>query len=137
MATAPYPSEYGPERGRPGSGWFDFAATMLMLAGVFNVTAGIVNLVKKEYFLEGALTYESLRMWGWIWLGVGIVQLAVGFGIFARNELARIAGIVIASLSALAWLLSLGAYPWWGIIIMVINGFVIYGLTAHREAYYA
>lgn len=129
-----YQTEYG--RGQPtGTGWFDFAGTMMLLAGGFNVTAGIVNLVKKEYFIQGGLTYDKLRMWGWIWLGVGIVQLLVGIGIFTRNEFARITGIVIASLSALAWLLSLGAYPWWGIIIMVIDGFVIYGLTAHRESY--
>lgn len=44
---------------RPGRGWYDFAATMLIIAGAFNATGGIVDLVKKEYFLEGGLTGES------------------------------------------------------------------------------
>jgi uncharacterized membrane protein YjfL (UPF0719 family) len=50
---------------------------------------------------------------------------------------ARIVGIVIAVLSALANIAFLPAYPVWATIVIAIDVLVIYALTAHgREVRY-
>jgi hypothetical protein len=39
--------------------------------------------------------------------------------------------MVLAALSAIVALLSLGAYPLWSVIILLLDGLVIYALTVY------
>jgi hypothetical protein len=44
-------------------------------------------------------------------------------------------GIILAGLSMLVWFFSIGAYPLWAMMIVTINAFIIYGLTAHSDVF--
>jgi hypothetical protein len=119
----------------PGAGWATFSAVLFMVAGLWNVIAGWAALVQKEYFDEASLLYENLQVTGWVWLGVGVVQLLASFLILARRESGRVLGIVLAGLSMVVWFFSIGAYPMWAMMVVAIDALIIYGLTAHRDVF--
>jgi hypothetical protein len=119
----------------PGSGWATFSAVLFMVAGLWNVIAGWAALVQKEYFDETSMLYENLQLAGWVWLGVGVVQVLASYLIFMRRESGRVLGIILAALSMLVWFFSIGAYPLWAMMIVTINALIIYGLTAHRDVF--
>jgi hypothetical protein len=111
------------------SGWWTFAGTMLVIVGGFNLIEGIAALVQKSYFNESGLIYENLRFWGWWLLIIGIVQILAAVLVFMRSTTGAVLGIFIAAVSAFFAFFAIGAYPWWAITILVIDGLVIYGLT--------
>ncbi|MCP2342256.1 DUF7144 family membrane protein [Actinomadura rupiterrae] len=121
-----------PVRHSTHSGWLAFAGMLAVLLGIFNAVDGIVALFKKEYFVtpDGNLLVFSYTAWGWIWLIVGIVQIAVGVGILTGKAWARWAGVFLAGLAMIGQFAFLGAYPIWSIINMVLAVLVIYGLVA-------
>jgi hypothetical protein len=110
-----------------------FAGVFLAIAGLFNAIDGIVALWRKEYFDEAGLVFQNLQAWGWAFLIIGIVQLVVGYMVIGRNEMARWVGLVLAAVSMVVAFFAIGAYPWWALLIIVIDGVVIYGLTARWE----
>jgi hypothetical protein len=111
------------------SGWWAFAGTMLLIVGGFNLIDGIAALAQKEYFNESGLLYENLTFWGWLSLIVGILQILAAFLVFARSFAGAVIGIFLAAVSAFFAFLAIGAYPWWALTILVVDGLVIYGLT--------
>jgi hypothetical protein len=111
------------------SGWWTFAATMMLIVGGFNLIEGVAALVQKSYFDESSLIYENLKFWGWWLLIIGIVQIFTSVLIFMRSTAGQVVGIFISAVSAFFAFFAIGAYPWWAITILVIDGLVIYGLT--------
>jgi hypothetical protein len=111
------------------SGWWLFAGVMMLIAGGFNLIEGIAALVEKEYFDRSGLLYQNLRLWGWVILIIGALQVITCRFIYQRSQTGALLGIGMASLSAFAAFLAIGAYPLWAIVILVIDGLVIYGLT--------
>jgi len=116
-----------------GSGWSTFSGVFLAVVGIFNVIDGFVALFRKEYFNEAGLVFENLQAWGWAYLIIGIVQLVAGWLVISRNEAGRWTGLVVAIISMIVSFLAIGAYPWWAILTVVMNGIVVYGLTARWE----
>jgi hypothetical protein len=117
-----------------GSGWSMFAGVFLAIAGLFNALDGLVALIQKEYFNEAALVYQNMQVWGWVFLIVGIVQLVVGWQVISRAAWARWVGVVIAIVSMMIAFFAIGAYPWWALLIIVIDAIVVWGLTARWES---
>lgn len=110
-----------------GSGWLLFASIMLLLAGAFNFIWGIGALVKDDLYVS-KLLFANLTFWGWVWLIVGVVQILVGFGVMSRNQVARWAGIVMASVSAILAFFYIWAVPGWALLIITLDVLVLYGL---------
>jgi hypothetical protein len=111
------------------SGWWAFAGTMLAIVGGFNLIDGIAALAQKSYFNEAGLLYSNLKFWGWWLLIIGVIQLLTALLVFMRSEAGGIFGIFLAAVSAFFAFLAIGAYPLWAVIILVLDGLVIYGLT--------
>ena len=114
-----------------GAGWVTFAATLFLVVGTFNVINGIALIVDDNYFRADELLFGDLSMWGWFAIIMGAGQILVAMGIFAGSVLAQIFGIMWAGLNACLHLLAIGAYPAWSIIIMAVDGLVIYALTIY------
>ncbi len=113
------------------SGWVVFAGTFLGLASLFSLSAGIAALVNRAFFNSGGLYYHNFTAAAWSWIGIGALQLLAAMLIFGGVAFGRWLGIALASISALAWMLSIGVYPLWGFIVLVADALVIYGLAAH------
>jgi hypothetical protein len=60
-----------------------------------------------------------------------VLALAAGIGVFTGALWARVAGVVVALVSALSSMLFMPAYPVWGIIMITFDVVVIYALVAH------
>jgi hypothetical protein len=118
------------ERGS-GRGWWDFAAALFAIAGIFNAIAGLGAIFKKEHFQGAPLLYDNLQLWGWVWLVIGVLQVAIAAALLDGR--ARMAAIVVAALSAVAWFASLDAAPAWGILVVALDVLAIYGLAIHGD----
>ena len=130
-------SSYAPSRTDEVTGWAGwvvFAGMMLILLGSFQAIMGLVALFNPGYYLvapEGLVVSVDFNTWGWVHLIIGVIAVAAGAGLIAGNMLARIVGVVVALLSALANLSFLAAYPVWSTIIIVIDVIVIYAIVVH------
>ena len=95
-----------------------------------NLIWALTALIKPEHFSESNLAWENLAAWGYIFLFVGAIQVAVGGLILARKEAGRALGVIIASISIILNFFTLGAHPHWSIIVLVMSGVVIWALTS-------
>lgn len=121
----------------PRSGWYGlvaFAGIMMILLGSFHAMAGLVALLRDDYFLvdsSGLVLTADFTAWGWIHLIVGVVVVFAGASLFAGSTWARAVAIVVAMLSAIVNLAFLSAYPVWCSIMILVDILVIYAVTAH------
>ncbi len=117
-----------------GHGWAAFAATMILIVGVFNVIYGLAAIIEDDYFAADELLFGDLSLWGWVYLIIGVLQVVTATLIYAGNDFGAVLGIMFAGFNAIAALLSIGAYPLWSVIILVVDGLIIYGLTVYGDA---
>ena len=119
------------------SGWVTFAGVMLFIAGVLNVIYGIAAIGDSKFFVQDQkYILSNLNTWGWITLLLGALQLLAAFSLWAGGLYGRFAAILAASLSALAALLSIPAYPFWSLAIFAIDIIVIYQVSMYGGAGY-
>lgn len=116
------------------TGWVAFGAAMIMLAGTMNVIQGLVSLLDDGYYLtnpDGLTVNLSYTTIGWIQMGIGVVALAIGIGMFAGATVALVAGVILAGVSAIGNLATIAAYPLWGVVLIAFDVIVIYAIVAH------
>ncbi len=131
-------SSYDVESQR-GEGWVLFAGTMIMIAGFLNFVYGIAAIDNSSFFTDEGryVIFTDLSTWGWFLLIIGVLQLIAAFSIWNQHAYGRIIGVATASISALAILFTVNAYPFAALMLFIIDVLVIYGLVVHggrREA---
>jgi hypothetical protein len=132
MAAPPASTYELPVDAERGYQWVAFAGVLILLIGGLNVIQGIAAIGNSHLYTRDAhYVIGSLHTWGWVVLIGGIVQLLVGAGVFAKNQLARWAGAAILSLNAIVQLLMMPAYPLWGLSLFALAVLALYGLVAH------
>ena len=134
--TEPAPSyATTPATGVSGwTGWVVFAGIMLIMLGAFQVIEGLVALFDEGYYLvasSGLVLHVDYNVWGWTHLVIGILAVATGLGLLAGNTAARVAGIILAVLSAIVNLAFLAAYPVWSTVVIAVDIIVIYAIVVH------
>lgn len=117
------------------TGWRTFAGVMFYLVGAFNTIAGLMALFDEDVFdVSGdQLPVADYTAWGTVLLVLGLLQLAVGVGIFGGRPWGRFLGIVLAFLSAVFHIAFLVAFPIFGLITIGLSVAVIYGLIVPAE----
>jgi hypothetical protein len=124
------------ERAHP-SGWAigftAFASCVMVMLGVFQMMAGLAALFENElYAVTPTYVFKlDVTAWGWIHLLLGILIFAAGLGLFAGQVWARVLGVGLALLSAIATFAYLPYYPFWSVVIIALAIGVIWALTAH------
>lgn len=115
------------------TGWIVFASFMMILSGLFQAVAGFTALLKPTWYVATSshLLVFNYTAWGWIDLIIGFIILLAGFSVLHGSVWARVVGVVLATLSAIAALASISAYPIWSVIIITIDVLVINALTVH------
>jgi hypothetical protein len=116
-------------------GWIYFAGTMMMLLGSFAIIQGLVALFNDEYFVptaQGLLVFD-ITGWGWAHLIMGGIAVIVGIGLFTAATWARVAGVVLCALNAIAQIAFLSAYPVWGTIVIAMDILIIWALIVHGD----
>jgi hypothetical protein len=117
-----------------GYGWIVFAGVLLLLLGTMNVIEGIAAIGQAHFFTANAhYVFGDLKTWGWIVLCIGVLQLAVGLGVYVKNQFARWAGVVVLGLNAIAQMLIIPAYPFWSLALFTLDILAMYGLIAYGK----
>ncbi|WP_327381209.1 DUF7144 family membrane protein [Streptomyces sp. NBC_01207] len=122
-----FPSGDGQGAGNVGT---MFAAVLLLVTGCLAIFQGIAAIANDDVYARiGHYVFEfDLTAWGWIHLIVGIIVVLTGVGLFAGSNLARGAGIALAGISVILNFMWLPYQPWWSIIIIAIDVFIIWAL---------
>jgi len=113
-----------------------FAAIMMIILGIFGALEGLAAIIKSGFYHVPPNYYINLNAkgWGWIHLIIGIIVVLAGLSLFRGSTWARVVGIIIASISAIANFLFIPFYPIWSLLIIAIDVFVIWALAAHGRA---
>jgi hypothetical protein len=115
-----------------GYGWVMFAGVLLLMLGTLNIIEGIAAIGNANFFVHNThYVFGSLNTWGWVVLCIGVLEWAVGCGVFVKNQLSRWTGVVVLSANAIAQLLMIPAYPFWSLSIFTLDILAIYGLIAY------
>jgi hypothetical protein len=112
-----------------------FAATVMLLAGIWGFFEGLAAVIKHNFYVVTPnYAYKiDISAWGWIHLILGVVIAAVGVCLFLDQAWARIAGIILAAISGVANFLFIPYYPFWSILIIALDVFVIWALARPAE----
>ena len=113
-----------------GAGGAFFAGVIMIVAGVLAGFEGLAAIVKGTFFVSAGNYWitTSASSWGWVHLLLALIVVLVGFAILAGQTWARVIGIIVASLSALANFAFIPYYPFWAIMLVAIDLWVIWAL---------
>jgi hypothetical protein len=114
-------------------GFTVFAAVMMIMVGIWQALAGLIAIFENEFYVATRNYVFELdaTTWGWIHLLLGVVVGLAGLGLLAGQTWARVVGITLAVLSAIANFLFIPYYPFWSMLIIAVDVFVIWALAAH------
>jgi hypothetical protein len=118
-------------------GFTVFAAIMMLMVGVFQALQGLIAIFENEFYVQtrNYLFQFDATTWGWIHLVLGLLVAFAGWGLLSGRTWARVVGITLAALSATANFLFIPYYPFWSLLIITLDIFVIWALTAHGREY--
>ncbi|HET9875883.1 MAG TPA: hypothetical protein VFQ37_08960 [Mycobacterium sp.] len=138
-------TETPPQETRParqvaaGSATFA-AAALILVSALLTILQGISALGADDLLIVGDgdvdYVYEfSTTAWGWILIVLGILLAAVAFGLFWGRVWARVAAIVMASISIVGMFLWLPHYPVWAIVVIALDIIVIWAVSAWKPSF--
>ncbi|MCZ1011135.1 DUF7144 family membrane protein [Streptomyces lydicus] len=113
------------------SGWTAFAAVLMIFGGLMAFLEGISAIAQDRLFVttRNYVFSFSLTGWGWIHLILGIVIFLAGVALLATGAMwARVIGIILAGLGAMANFLWIPHYPFWAIVLVAIDIFIMWAL---------
>jgi hypothetical protein len=118
----------------PPGRYYGLAAALLILSGLVTFFSGIVGVIHGAFYhtVTNYPFYYSPRSRGITELIIGAVVFMVGVSLLLGMHWARNAAIVIAVLSAIFNFMFLFIYPFWTIIVIALDVFIIWALT-HQD----
>jgi hypothetical protein len=117
-------------------GFILFAAVMMIMAGVFQAIQGLVGIFENEFYVptRNYLFQFDATTWGWTHLLVGLLVAFAGWGLLSGRTWARTVAITLAVISAIANFAFIPYYPFWSLLIITLDIFVIWAVAAHGGA---
>src|SRR5690606_31641245 len=99
--------------------------------GIFHVLIGIAAIARETFFVasEEYLYLWNVTAWGWIHLIAGIIVALAGFALYTGRTWARAVAITLATISAVANFFFIPYYPFWALLIIAIDVFVIWAVA--------
>src|SRR5450755_3676697 len=136
MATNPETGNNTPaatSRSAPAVGLTVFAGVLMIMVGVFQAIQGVVALFNDTFYVVGEKWTFSfdITTWGWIHLLLGVLLVLAGFFLFQGAVWARVIGVGVVAISAVLNFMWLPYYPLWSMLIIALDVFIIWALTAH------
>ncbi|HEY2812497.1 MAG TPA: hypothetical protein VGJ03_03425 [Acidimicrobiales bacterium] len=115
-------------------GWIAFGATILGLAGIFQVMAGVTGIFNDDYYVtnkDGLVLKIDYTAWGWTHLIVGLFLIIGAVSLFSGRGFGRVIAVIAAFVSAVVNLAFINAAPVWSTIIITLDVLVIFAVIAH------
>lgn len=115
-------------------GWIAFAGTLMVMVGILHFIQGLVAVFQDDYYLvgkNGLTVHLDYTAWGWTHMIAGAIVAAAGVALFSGKMWARVIGVILASVSLLVNFAFIAAYPFWSVIVIAMDIFIILALTVH------
>jgi hypothetical protein len=114
-------------------GFILFAAIMMIMVGVFQALQGLIGIFENEFYVatRNYLFQFDATTWGWIHLLVGLLVAFAGWGLLSGRTWARTVAIILAVISAITNFLFVPYYPFWALLLITLDIFVIWAVAAH------
>jgi hypothetical protein len=141
--TAEYgrPEDRGMEEGRGVAAMAGhvLAATLMILSGLVTIFVGITGIVRGTFFLVVPNYTYAFGPFGRgvVDLIIGAVILAAGVCLLMGMMWARVVGVALAVINAVANFLFLPFAPLWSIVLIALSIFIIWALTTGGRHRYA
>ena len=124
----------------PVSGWAVggvlFAGILMIVIGIFEAISGLAAILENGSFFVVSENYAfevDVTAWGWIHVILGIVVGLAGLYLLFGRTWARVVGITLAILAAVANFFFIPYYPLWSLLIVALTIWVIWSLTRPLE----
>jgi hypothetical protein len=128
----------GSTMGRPGL--VTYAAIMLFTLGGFHILLALSEFADSTWVqsrLDIELFIPILFIWGIIDLIIGSIAVYSGVSILRGGAFGGTAGIGFATLGIIRWLFYIPVAPVLGVVVVVLDLLVIYGLVRHADYFQA
>ena len=115
-------------------GWALFAVVTLVLAGGFQIINGFIALYRSGIYRvgrSGLVLDVDYTTWGWIHLSLGILAVVAALGLIKGQMWARILGVSVSVVSAVAYMAFIAAFPALCLVVIAVNILVIYAIVVH------
>ncbi|AEW97375.1 integral membrane protein [Streptantibioticus cattleyicolor NRRL 8057 = DSM 46488] len=113
-----------------------FAGVLMLVDGVLGVLGGIAGIARDDVYAaigDYLFRFDPVT-WGWIHLSLGVLSVAVGWGVLAGAAWARAVGVALAAAVVVVNVGWLPYQPAWAVITVAIGLFVIWSLCTDRPA---
>jgi hypothetical protein len=137
MTDEAYPASAAGRAGEEASGsavgFILFAGIMMIMIGCLQFFEGLVAVFNDTFYVatRNYIFQFDATTWGWIHLILGLLVAFAGWGLLSGRTWARVVAITLAVLSAIANFLWLPYYPFWSLLIIAVDVFVIWAIAAH------
>ena len=118
------------------AGFSVFAGAVMFITGMFEMFQGLAAIIEDEFFVIGREYAYSLDVttWGWVHLALGTVVAIAGLAVFTGALWARVMGIILAVVVAIANFFTIPYYPVWSILVISTSILVIWALASYETA---
>lgn len=108
------------------------AGVLMIISGVTGFLAGLGMVIRGGFYTyhAGYAYHWTTKGWGWTELIIGAVVFFAGVCVLLGMTWARIVGVMLATISAVASFLILPYYPIWSIVVIAIDVFIIWALVS-------
>jgi hypothetical protein len=119
------------------AGVVTFAGVLFLVASAFNVVDGLVAIADPGHLFvtEEGVIITNYDAFGVVLLVIAGFQLLVGAGILALQRWAQVVGIIVTILAAIVHLAYFKHYPAWAVIMLFLDGVIIYALTVYSDEF--
>jgi hypothetical protein len=109
-----------------------FAVALLVTVGIFNLIDGIAAIANSHVFIANAhYVVGDLRVWGWVVLILGVLQVLAAIAVLAGSQAARWFAVVVIGLNLIGQMFFIPAYPFWSLMIIAVDVVALWGLCAY------
>ena len=111
------------------------AGALMIISGAIGFLYGLAMVIRGHFFaFHAGYAYAwTTTNWGYAELILGGLIFFAGFCVLLGMMWARILGVMLAVLSAVAAFLTIPFFPAWSIVVVAINVFIIWALVYPRR----
>jgi hypothetical protein len=116
-------------------GWIGFASFLLLFTGFFHIIQGLADLGRHEVFTHASayVWIFDYTKWGWINIIGGILLIVAALSLLKGGIWGRVFGGIVVILSMLASASSMPIYPIWSILVLIVDGLILYAIAVHGK----
>jgi len=115
------------------TGWIAFASLLLIISGALTAIAGFLAIINNNWsqWNNNGAPYGTAYGWGWWYLIVGLIVMAIGGALMRGSMFARTVAVLVATASLISHFISLYITPIWSITIITMNVLIIWAVIVH------